>query len=265
MKKIFVAGCFSLVTAAASAQMREGRVVYERSVQLQLRFSGMDGTEQTLPRTHTDKMEVLFGNNQSLRRQVEELTPDETQFGGNGNGMQIRVFAGGADDMIYHDFSNARVVEKREFAARQYLVSDSIHKLSWKLTGLTKEILGQNCQQAVAQRISTRAMMTMENGAMKREEVPDTMNITAWFAPAIPVPAGPEYQGQLPGLILEIDINNGRTVYKAIELSPKVDLSDIKEPKGGRKVTQEEFTKERDKVMQEMERNGGGFRRTIRD
>jgi GLPGLI family protein len=83
-----------------------------------------------------------------------------------------------------------------------------------------------------------------------------------WFTPAIPVPAGPDFQGQLPGLILEIDIN-GMPNYKAIEVSPTVNLASIKEPKGGKKVTEEEFEKERDKVIQEMQRNRPGRRMGI--
>jgi GLPGLI family protein len=265
MKKILVIGCLALSAGAATAQQTEGRVVYERTMQLQIRISGPGGDipENMLPRTRTDKIEVLFGNNQSLRRQVEDETPDETQFGGNG--MQIRMIGMGADDITYHNFGETRLVEKREFAAKQYLVVDSIRKMNWKLTGQSKTILNQSCQQATTQRISSRMMMNMDNGVMKREEVPDTMNITAWFAPGIPVPAGPDYQGQLPGLIMAIDINNGRTVYQAVELSPKVETASIKEPKGGKKVTQEEFRVERDKAMEEMQRNnGGGNRRVIR-
>jgi GLPGLI family protein len=99
--------------------------------------------------------------------------------------------------------------------------------------------------------------MTMENGSMSSKDVPDTSRITVWFTPAIPVPAGPDFQGQLPGLILQIDINDS-PAYKAIEVSPKVDVASIKEPKRGKKITAEDFEKEREKTMQEMMRNGGG-------
>jgi GLPGLI family protein len=265
MKKILVIGCLALATGAATAQQREGRVVYERTMQMQIRLAGIEGAEHMMPRTRTDKIEVLFANNQSLRRQLEDETPDETSFGGpGGGGMQIRMMVAGQDDITFHNFTESRLVEKREFAAKQYLVVDSIRKQNWKLTGQTKTILNQVCQQATTQRIQSRMQMSMENGNMKREEVPDTMNIVAWFAPAIPVPAGPDYQGQLPGLILEIDVNNGRTVFKAVELSPKVETNNIKEPKGGKKVTQDEFRVERDKALEEMQKNGGGNRRVIR-
>jgi GLPGLI family protein len=69
------------------------------------------------------------------------------------------------------------------------------------------------------------------------------------------VPAGPEFQGQLPGLIIELDMNNGRTVYKATEISAKVSTDKIKEPKGGKRITNADFAKEREKLMEEMRRN----------
>ena len=101
--------------------------------------------------------------------------------------------------------------------------------------------------------------MTMDNGTAKRERVMDTLNIVAWFANDIPGSFGPDiYQGQLPGTILEIDINNGRSSFKAIEISPKVDVAKVKEPSKGKKATAEEFAKEREKLFQEMQQNGGG-------
>jgi hypothetical protein len=61
-----------------------------------------------------------------------------------------------------------------------------------------------------------------------------------------------------------LSINNGRTIYKAVEVSPKVNIASIKEPKGGKKITAEEYNKERDKLMEEMRRNNPGGNRTIR-
>ena len=48
-------------------------------------------------------------------------------------------------------------------------------------------------------------MMTMDNGKMERKEIDDTSIIVAWFTTDIPVSAGPEVQGQLPGLILGLE------------------------------------------------------------
>jgi GLPGLI family protein len=106
----------------------------------------------------------------------------------------------------------------------------------------------------------------MENGELKRQQVPDTLNIIAWFTTEIPVAVGPsDYQGQLPGAILELDVNKGQTVIRAVEFSPKVNVAKIKEPKDGKRVTAAEYTSERDKLMEQMRRNmpAGNIIRTM--
>jgi hypothetical protein len=56
-------------------------------------------------------------------------------------------------------------------------------------------------------------------------------------------------------LILELDVNNGQNVTKAIAYSPKVALNKIREPKDGKRMTAAESSKERDKMMEEMRKN----------
>ena len=59
-------------------------------------------------------------------------------------------------------------------------------------------------------------------------------------------------------------MNNGRTSYNAIEFAPKTDVAKIKEPTKGKKMSHAEFVKEREKLMSEMQQNGGGNMRIIR-
>jgi GLPGLI family protein len=173
----------------------------------------------------------------------------------------------GQDDIVFHDFTRAEIVEQRGMFDKKFIVEDSIHKLSWKLSEETQTILGHVCRKATAQRMGKSYRMTMDNGKMERKEFDDTTNIVAWFTTDIPVSAGPEVQGQLPGLILALDMNNGRIVYKAIELSPKVEIASIKAPTKGKKLAPQEFIKERDKMMDEMQKNnqGSGNRVIIRN
>jgi hypothetical protein len=51
--------------------------------------------------------------------------------------------------------------------------------------------------------------------------------------------------------MLALDLNNGNIVYEAKEMSSGVDQAVIKEPKNGRKVTEQEFRQELDKMLQE--------------
>ena len=263
MKRYWITGLALVALCRLQAQQQQGRILYERTMQLQIRMSGMDdGPERHIPQSRTDKMEVIFGKNQSLRKPVIEEAPEPSNF--EGGGIVIRTFGGGAEDISYFNYDEKRMVDQREFGGKKYLIIDSIRPLQWKMTGETKTILGFPCQSAKAQRISMRMSATMENGEVKRTEVPDTANIVAWFTSAIAVPTGPEYQGQLPGAILEINVNDGRTVYKAVEISPKADLASIREPKSGKKVTAKEFSDEQQKMMQEMQRNNGGRVQTFR-
>lgn len=257
MKKLalFLAVCCSF---SGYSQMKEGRVVYERTFQLPTAFlRGNPELAAQLPKSRTDQYELLFGNNQSLWQYLPDANSegDPNTFTANGGVAVIRI-AGGSNDIAYCNLNKGIRVEQREIADKNYVVSDSIRKMDWKLSGESKTILNYKAFKATAQRISNRMQMTMENGEMKREQVPDTLSIVAWFTTDIPVALGPAiYQGQLPGLILELEENDGRTVFKAVEVSPKVNASKIREPKDGKKMTVAEFDKERDKVMEEMRRN----------
>lgn len=261
MKKIIFTGFAFLMITIANAQQKEGKVIYQRTVQMQLRMSDASGAEQEIPRTRTDKFEMNFANGKMMFKQMEEEIQDESFSSG---AMMIRTVGGGADDATFCDFEKSRKVESREFFDKKFLIIDSIRRDNWKLGEETKTILNQLCRKATSERIGKRMMMTMENGKMERKEVDDTSTIVAWFTTDIPVPAGPEVQGQLPGLILQLETNNGRTVYTALEISPKADISQIKEPAKGKKVTPDEFTKERNKMMDEMQRNNQGTNFRIR-
>lgn len=264
MKKLLLAGCGFLSVLLLNAQQKEGKIVYERTSQLNIRINDMPGgMEHSLPKTRTDKFELTFGNNQTLWKAAEEENENENIS--SGEGVQIRMIVAGNDDVLFTNLESGKKVEKREMFEKTFIIDDTISKLKWKMTGETKTILGFPCMKATTTRISTRMMMTAENGKMERREVQDTSNIEAWFTSQIPVSAGPgEFQGQLPGMILEMDVQNGRQTFKAISVSEKADLATIKEPTGKKHLTPQEFRKERDKMMEEMQKNNMGGNRVIR-
>lgn len=255
MKKIFLSICLT-AGLFAGAQMKEGTVVYERTTQMQRRNMNPDMANM-LPRQRKDNFELLFSNNQSLWRTLQTAEESNNTFSGtSASGQQMSFTMMMPNELIHFNFDTKKRMDQRELFDREYLVEDSVRTLSWKLSEETKTILGHPVRKATTQRISMRMQMSMENGEMKRQERPDTAEIVAWFATDIPVSAGPgEFQGQLPGLILELDVNKGRQVYTAVELSPKVKASDIKEPKKGKRLTEKEFVEERNKLMEEMRKN----------
>jgi GLPGLI family protein len=266
MKKILIAGCAVFTAVLAQAQQKEGKVTYERITQVQIRINDGHMSEEMqnmLPKTRKENFELTFGNNQSVWKQAEKENEDDGNF--SGGGMQIRMFTGGADDVLYNNFETGTRVEQRDMFEKKFIIDDSISKLKWKMTGETKSVLNHNCMKATATQINKRTQMTMDNGKMERKEIEDTSLVVAWFASDIPVSAGPaEFQGQLPGLILEMDVANGRQTFKALDISAKADLASIKAPTGKKHYTRDEFRKEASKMMEEMQRNNGGPGRNIR-
>ncbi|HEX7845783.1 MAG TPA: GLPGLI family protein [Chitinophagaceae bacterium] len=269
MKRIFVIGCALFAISTVHAQQKEGKVTYQRAAQMQARTFSINGMTQELPASvRTDKFVLSFGNNSSLWKQADPDNDGETfSGGGDAEGFQMRMVVAGSNDVVYHNFDAAKRVEKREMFEKTFVIEDSVRPLKWKMTGETKTILGHTCMKATATNITKRPQTLIADGKIERKEITDTSTVEAWFANDIPVSGGPaEYQGQLPGLILEMNIGNGRIIYTALEISPKVDVAIIKEPTGKKRYTPAEFQKERDKMMDEMNKNmqhGGGNRRII--
>src|SRR5205814_3041377 len=103
-----------------------------------------------IPKTRTDKFELVFGNNQSLWKQAEQDNQDD----GNpdGGGMQMRVVVAGSDDVLYTNFDEGKSVELRELFDKKFIVDDSIRPLKWKMSEETKTILNHLCRKAIAVR-----------------------------------------------------------------------------------------------------------------
>lgn len=260
----------TLLTAAtffavfAQAQTKEGKVVYERTMQLQnMRFGGanlppeIQAQMANMPKTRTDQFELLFTQQHSLYQYLPNAVDESggaQTFSGGGVTIQMR---GMQNEISYVNLAAGTRVDQRDIMDRSYVVTDTVAKLKWKLSDETKTILNFTARKATATTVNQRPRMTMENGEMKREMVNDTVAVVAWYTTDVPVMAGPAYSGQLPGLILELNNNNGQSIIKAIEFSPKVAANKIKEPSDGKKLTAAEFTVEGDKIMEERRKNMG--------
>lgn len=80
----------------------------------------------------------------------------------------------------------------------------------WNLSSDTKTINGYKCFKAVTPFYSD----DIENSTNAIN------NITAWYAPAIPIPFGPSGYGNLPGLILELQFLECTFGASKIDLNP---------------------------------------------
>jgi GLPGLI family protein len=109
------------------------------------------------------------------------------------------------------DFDKNTMTDAIEHLGKNYLIEDEIQPIEWKIQNDLKEVAGHICMKAVTED-------TLKNQKM-----------VAWFAQDIPIKAGPDQFSGLPGMILEVDINDGAmniTANKIIlkKLTTELDL-----------------------------------------
>lgn len=190
-----------------------------------------------------------------MERKVEKIlsyTPDATLYEegkrvveeeedmSRGNGMRKGMRMSGGDSKVFNDLVKGSITEQREFMNRFFLVEREIPVQKWRLTGNQKTILGCMCNEAMS--TDTAGIVTI-----------------AWFAPTFPVKGGPALFCNLPGMVLEVSINNGARSITAVSIEPvKPEELKVAEPKEGKKVTEEEY---RAMVAAKMKEMGNEQRR----
>jgi GLPGLI family protein len=88
---------------------------------------------------------------------------------------------------------------------------------------------------------------------------PKETELVVWYAENIPVSFGPDNYSGLPGVIMEIDQDNGATVTTAVEVSAKYPKKELVAPTKGDKMNRAQFQENMQKLMQDMQRGGGGM------
>lgn len=242
MKRSILTLSFLLVLAFW-VQSQSGQIIYEQRINLHKRLGEKNAQMKAmLPEWQEWKTQLLFKDQQSLYRNYEDESSD-SDINASGGGMQIRLQR--PESIIFNDVDNNERITQQEFAQKRYLITEPIPEASWKITGEQREILGYTCQQAVLQEEA-------EEGETPRE-------VVAWFAPEIPMSAGPANYGRLPGLILVIDIDNGTSTIEAkkVDLAAKIKDKDLKAPDKGTAMSREGFEKEQAKIMEGMNHGGG--------
>ena len=237
--------CLSLF-APLRAQKTEGIIQFEEKMNMhrQLPPDAAD-MKAMIPEFRVMKSELLFNANESLYRNVEE-EEDEAEA---GNG-QVNIKMQRPEAIFYRNFTSKQKTDQREFMGKFYLIEGPIDQTPWKVGTESRQILGFNCLKAV-----------WEDTTAGRQRT-----VVAWFSPDVPVPSGPVTYGQLPGLILAIDINNGELQLNALSADWKAPKKgEIEVPKKGEKTTQADFQKMMDERMKAMGGSGKGGIRIIRN
>ncbi len=181
---------------------------------------------------------LLFNKNESLYKEEEKLQP-ETNKG-------MIVIGGASSGKQYKNISSNTFIEEKDFLGKQFLISDTIPKLDWKLENQSKQIGQYTAFKATALK-STKNLFKQDSTTLKKNIL-----VTAWYTPQIPISNGPGEYGGLPGLILELNIQRTTILCNKIILNPKETIQ-IKPPTNGKKVTRNKYNAIVAKKMQEMQ------------
>jgi GLPGLI family protein len=230
-----------VVQPAGSVVLKEGRVIYERKVNMYRRMKD-ESMKSMIPEFNTSKVELDFLSDASVYKNVKEAEDIRDQAGQDDNRRVFMRFGGGDNDQTYKDYATEKYIEQRELGPKKYLIVDTLKRQSWKLEAETRTIKGYTCKKAL-----TKGR--------------DSVDIVAWYAEDIQSAGGPEAYGGLPGLILELNINNAEIVYTTLDIVTKdFDKGIVKAPTEGKKITRAEFRK----MMEDTMGGPGQMRISIR-
>lgn len=225
-----------------NAQEKSGTIIYEEVISLDIKLEGdMAQFAAMLPKESKTKKELQYTPEASIYSVVKS---DKGEQSMNTNGMSVMIKADEPNEVTYTDLAAGKMYQQKEFMGRKFLITGDAKSPEWKMTGQQKELLGYPCQEA--------------------KTITDKDTITAWFTPAITTASGPNGLGKLPGMILEVLINDDVHIT-AINVEGNIDESKFTKPKGGKKVTSKEYkaiVNEKTKEMQEL--HGGSGNKIIR-
>lgn len=177
----------------------------------------------------------------------------------------------------YKNINDNQFVQDQDFYGRQFLITDSLEKIDWKIGNETKQIGKYLCIKATAVKTvdefdwrsmrgkSRKNKTESQNKSEKTKsitediEIPKTINVVAWYTPQIPISQGPGEFWGLPGLILEVNADRTTILCSKITLNPQ-DKIKIKAPEKGRVISRDDYNstvKQKMIEMREMYRGRG--------
>jgi GLPGLI family protein len=257
--------CLSI---AAIAQMKEGKISYERKINMH-RFITDPEMKARIPEFRTDKFELLFTEQASLfRTVVDDEAPDPFANNGGDRGGGPRFMMRMPETSTYTDIATQMQYESRAMFEKTFLVIDSMKQNKWKISGETKTIAKYLCKKATTMVAAPQQVrMRFGNGPRSEEDTaaapkPKEVELVVWYTEDIPVSVGPDNYAGLPGAIMEVDTDNGSNVIVATEVSTKFPKKELVQPTKGDKMNRAQFQDAMKKIMEDMQRGGGmgGFR-----
>ncbi|MFV0138843.1 GLPGLI family protein [Empedobacter falsenii] len=250
MKKILTLFTFSLLATIAFAQKLE--VKYQEIVKVNpeefkgtVKFSS-NGKESQIPNDVYDNMiknmqepkdfTLVINDNESTYKKVEKISNNQ----GN-NGFSVSMSMSGGGNGLYKNLLTKEFAKSVNLMDKPYLIKDKLTEYKWQLSRETKKIIGFDVKKATA-------------------IIDSTTTVTAWYAPSIAIKDGPAMYNGLPGLILELDINNTKRkgveshTIRSIEVKEVPNLKPFDQPKEKNVISEKEFETMSKKQMERFKK-----------
>ena len=274
-----------LFSFSINAQNISGQAYYEAKTTVDLdAFGGNRDMSEEMKKTVNQMMKsalektyiLTFNKDESIFK--EEVKLDAMPMN-PGFKMMLNSYTPGAQ---YKNLKTGEIVEENEFFGKQFLVTDSIKTLDWQITKESKQIgqyivfkataikkvdpndfsMARPKKQDEKKNSEVKKDSTQSQDPMDMIEIPEQIEVTAWFTPQIPVSHGPSEYAGLPGLILELNVYRTTLLCSKIVMNPQA-AEKIEAPTKGKKVSREEYSKivkEKTEELRENFQNGGGRR-----
>lgn len=219
LKKRFLFFIFAFTASIVFSQ--NGYAYYKKQLSSINEETANGYMKQALKQLKNQEYELSFNKNSALFKHVEALSV-ETNTVVEAFTKSISGFSGN----VFFDQANQTVIHEKEFSGSPFLIYKS--DVNWVLSRDTLKIDNYLCYKATTSQ-------TIENSQGTHK-----LQITAWYAPEISLPYGPDGYGGLPGLILQLENNGITTTIKRIEFV-KNKIVAIALPTKGKEMTEEDF------------------------
>lgn len=230
---IFVAAIF--ISAYSSAQENiQGVAFYAK--QTTFEFDNGESMNDFLSKKDKDsgfnsiKYKLTFAENESIFQLEDGLILD------NADKRLARMFGG--KGIYYMNANNKKIIRQVESFGELFLIDKTHNIIEWNLTNESKKIDDLLCYKATSVKI-------IDNDKIFKKE------IIAWYCPEISIPFGPIGYGGVPGLIVELTIEN-EVSYSLINIKFDSKQINIEEPGKGVKVTEEEYNEIGKKMLKDL-------------
>ena len=202
MKAKYIIFILMLLAKSGFAQQFIDKAVIEFEVNTNLKKTMSDNSwsekmKESMSELKTSYYTFSFANNKSIYRfdrwspktRIPKYEKDEDE-----------------ENIWFTDFTAKATTIQKQVAGTNFVMSDSIVKIEWKITNENREIAGYNCRKAVG-------------------KIFDDVYIFAFYTDEITISGGPCSINGLPGMILGLTIPRLYTSF----IATKVDLKNVNE------------------------------------